>query len=68
LKMQVGDLIREKALLEDDYGVVVQIGDLRTKEPYKVYCPYWKGVVDFGAEYIHEECEVVASASRGHKK
>ena len=57
--MQVGDLIREKEFPEDALGVVVRIGDMRTKKPYKVFCSYWGSVVDFGKEYVQEQCEVV---------
>ena len=61
--MQVGDLIREKQHPEDGYAVIVHIGDLRAKEPYKVWCPYWQGVVAFEKKYVQEQCEVI-SASR----
>lgn len=62
--MQVGDLIREKEFPEDSCGLVVAIGDLRTKKPYKVWCPYWNAVVAFEKKYIQEVCEVVSNASR----
>ena len=57
--MQVGDLIREKEFPEDEPGVIVHIGDLRTKKPYKVFCPYWQAVMAFEKEYIHKTCEVI---------
>jgi len=58
--MQVSDLIREKQHPEDGYAVIVHIGDLRAKEPYKVFCPYWQGVVSFDKKYVQEQCEVVS--------
>tara|TARA_R110000824_G_scaffold56294_1_gene154271 strand:- start:227 stop:484 length:258 start_codon:yes stop_codon:yes gene_type:complete len=61
--VQAGDLIREKEFPEDSLGVVVHIGDMRTKKPYKVFCPYWGAVVAFAKEYVQEQCEVI-SASR----
>ena len=62
--MQVGDLIREKEYPDDSCGVIVHIGDLRTKKPYKVWCPFWQGIMDFDKNYVQEVCEVVSSASR----
>ena len=41
--MKVGDLIREKAFPEDACAIIVEVGDLRSKEPYKVYCPAYGG-------------------------
>ena len=61
--MQVGDLIREKEFPEDGCAVIVHVGDLRTKKPYKVFCPYWQAVIAFEKKYVQEQCEVV-SASR----
>ncbi len=61
--MKVGDLIREKAFPTGACGVIVEVGDLRTKEPYKVFCSVWGKVLAFGKKYIQEECEVV-NASR----
>lgn len=57
--MKVGDLIREKKYNEGLPGIIVEVGDLRTKEPYKVYCPAWCQVLAFGKKYIQEECEVI---------
>jgi len=61
--MKIGDLIREKEFPEDSLGIIVHVGDLRTKKPYKVWCPYWQGIVAFEKKYVQEVCEVV-SASR----
>ena len=61
--MKVGDLIREEEFPEDECGVIVYVGDLRTKKPYKVFCPYWQAVIAFEKKYVHEQCEVI-SASR----
>jgi hypothetical protein len=58
--MNVGDLIREKEFPEDSCGVIVHIGDLRTKKPYKVYCTYWSVPVAFSKKYIQEMCEVIS--------
>jgi hypothetical protein len=60
--MQVGDLIREKEFPEDSCGIIVHVGDLRTKEPYKVWCPYWEGFIAFDRKYIEKDCEVVSEA------
>ena len=70
--MKVGDLIREKQYptaqsttarashaRRAQYGIIVEIGDLRTKEPYKVYCPGHGKVVAFKKKYIQEDCEVI---------
>ena len=57
--MKVGDLIREKKYNEGLPGIIVEVGDLRTKEPYKVYCPAWGKIMAFGKKYIQEECEVI---------
>lgn len=58
--MQVGDLIREKEFPEDSCGVIVHIGDLRTKKPYKVYCSAWGAIEAFDKEYIQERCEIIS--------
>tara|TARA_B100000809_G_C14632574_1_gene349145 strand:- start:153 stop:338 length:186 start_codon:yes stop_codon:yes gene_type:complete len=60
--VQAGDLIREKEYPEDSLGVIVHVGDLRTKKPYKVFCPYWGGVVPLEKKYIEEQCEVISAA------
>ena len=57
--MKVGDLIREKAFPADACGIIVEVGDLRRKKPYKVFCPVWGKVLAFGKKYIQEECEVI---------
>ena len=62
--MQVGDMIREKEFPEDSCGIIVHVGDLRTKKPYKVWCPYWGRVAAFEKKYVQEVCEVISSASR----
>ena len=61
--MKVGDLIREKEFPEDSCGIIVHVGDLRTKKPYKVWCSYWEELMTFDRKYIEKDCEVV-SASR----
>jgi len=61
--VQVGDLIREFEFPNGPCGVVVQVGDAQTNQPYKVWCAAWQKVIEFGPNYIHEECEVI-SASR----
>ena len=60
--MQIGDLIREKEFPKDSCGIVVHVGDLRTKQPYKVWCPYWEGLIAFDRKYIEKDCEVVSEA------
>ena len=60
--MKVGDLIREKAFPEDACAIIVEVGDLRTKEPYKVFCPAWGKVLAFGKKYIQQECEVISES------
>tara|TARA_R110000824_G_scaffold216002_2_gene402613 strand:- start:152 stop:361 length:210 start_codon:yes stop_codon:yes gene_type:complete len=62
--MQIGDLIREKEFPEDSCGIIVHVGDLRTKKPYKIWCPYWSGIVAFEKKYVQEACEVFSNASR----
>tara|TARA_B100001123_G_C14995623_1_gene901445 strand:- start:417 stop:602 length:186 start_codon:yes stop_codon:yes gene_type:complete len=61
MKPQVGDLIYDKKF-PNDLGLLVKIGDLRTREPYSVLCPKGK-IVAFGRKYIENDCEVV-NASR----
>ena len=61
-KMKVGDLIREFERPQDQCGVIVQVGDAQTNQPYKVFCTAWQKVIDFGPEYIHKECEVVSES------
>jgi len=58
--MKIGDLIREKAYPTDACAVIVEVGDLRTKKPYRVFCPAWGKVLAFGKKYIQEECEVIS--------
>lgn len=60
--MKVGDLIREKGFPEDETGMIVEIGDLRTMKPYKVYCSHWKSVISFSKRYVQEDCEVVSES------
>ena len=60
--MKVGDLIREKALPADACGIIMEVGDLRRKKPYKVFCPVWGKVVAFEKKYIQEECEVISES------
>ena len=62
--MQVGDLIREKEFPEDSCGIIVHVGDLRTKKPYKIWGPCWQGIAAFEKKYVQEGCEGVSSASR----
>ncbi len=57
--MQVGDLVREKEYPTDPPGLIVSIGDLRTKKPYKVLCFYSATPIAFSKEYIQEQCEVI---------
>ena len=59
--MQVGDMIREKEFPEDSCGIIVHVGDLRTKKPYKVWCPHWGRVAAFDKKYIEEGCEVISA-------
>ncbi len=60
--MRVGDLIREKQFPEDACGIIVEVGDLRKKEPYKVFCPVWGETLDFEKKYIQEQCEVISES------
>ena len=57
--MKVGDLIREKAFPADACGIIVEVGDLRRKKPYKVFCPAWGKILAFEKKYIQQECEVI---------
>ena len=60
--MKVGDLIRDTRWPNDPAGIIVEVGDLRTKKPYKVFCPAWDDVVSFEKKYIQEQCEVVSES------
>jgi hypothetical protein len=60
--MKVGDLVREKEFSEDSCGIIVHIGDLRTKKPYKIFCSYWQGVIAFEKKYVQEVCEVISES------
>jgi len=40
----------------------MEVGDLRRKKPYKVFCPVWGKVLAFGKKYIQEECEVISES------
>ena len=61
MKPQVGDLLCDKEF-PNELGLLVKIGDLRTREPYRLLCPKGK-IRSFGRKYIENDCEVV-SASR----
>jgi hypothetical protein len=54
-------MIREKEFPEDSCGIIVHVGDLRTKKPYKVWCPHWGRVAAFDKKYIEEGCEVISA-------
>ena len=58
--MKVGDLIQEKGYPTDPPGLIVSIGDLRTKKPYKVLCFHASTPIAFSKKYIQEECEVIS--------
>ena len=58
--MKVGDLIVEKEYPTDPPGLIVGIGDLRTKKPYKVFCYHSPTPISFSKKYIQEECVVVS--------
>ncbi len=60
--MKVGDLIREKQFPEDACGIIVEVGDLRKKEPYKVFCPAFGKTLAFGKKYNQEQCEVLSES------
>ena len=60
--MKVGDLIREKAFPNDARAIILEVGDLREKEPYKVYCFAWGEILAFEKKYIQEECEVISGS------
>ena len=60
--MKVGDLVREKRYSTGGCGIIVKIGDLRTKKPYKVYCSGYGKVVAFKKKYIQEDCEVISES------
>ena len=62
--MKVGDLIIDKRWPEDSAGLIVSIGDLRTREPYKVFC-FQSPVpimLSFSKKYIQEDCEVISES------
>jgi len=57
--MKVGDLIRDKRWPEDGYAVIIEIGDRRKRNPYRLYC--FDNGMDawFGKDYVEQECEVI---------
>ena len=61
MKPKVGDLLCDKEF-PNELGLLLKIGDLRTREPYLVLDPHGK-IVSFPRKYIENGCEVV-SASR----
>ena len=61
MKPQVGDLLCDKEF-PNELGLLLKIGDLRTREPYLVLDPGGR-IVSFPRKYIENGCEVV-SASR----
>jgi len=60
--VKVGDLIREKEFPEDACGLIVEVGDLRRKKPYKVFCFAWGSTVAFGKKYVQDGCEVISGS------
>ena len=60
--MKVGDLIRDTRWPSDPAGIIVEVGDLRTKKPYRVFCPAWDECVSFEKKYIQEQGEVVSES------
>ena len=60
--MKVGDLIRDTRWPSDPAGIIVEVGDLRTKKPYRVFCPVWGSIVAFEKKYIQDGCEVVSES------
>ena len=60
--MKVGDLIREKEFKKGPPGIILEVGDLRKKKPYKVYCFAWGEILAFEKKYIQEECEVISES------
>jgi len=58
--VKVGDLVKDKEY--DDaasYGVIIRIGDLRTKNPYHILC-FRGGVLSkFPKDYVQNHCEVI---------
>ena len=57
--MKVGDLVKDKEYNDvASYGVIIHIGDLRTKEPYHVFC-FRGGVHRFPKKYVQKQCEVI---------
>ena len=66
LSVKVGDLIREKDFPDDPCacGLIVAVGDLRTKKPYKVFSSYWGKILSFEKQYIQNDCEIVSTAKK----
>ena len=60
--MKVGDLIREREFPTDACGIIVEVGDLRRKKPYRVFCPAWGSIVAFEKKYIQNQCEVISES------
>jgi hypothetical protein len=60
--VKVGDLIVDKEYPTDPPGLIVSIGDLRTKEPYKVLCFHSTKPISFSKKYVQEECVVVSES------
>jgi hypothetical protein len=65
--VKVGDLVRDKQWPEDPPGLIVSVGDLRTREPYKVLCFWSTKPISFSKKYIQEECEVVSESRQSNK-
>ena len=59
MKPQVGDLICDKEF-PHELGLLLKVGDLRTRQPYLVLCPKGK-IGSFGRKYVETECEVVSA-------
>jgi hypothetical protein len=57
-----GDLIREKEFPGDPCGLIIAVGDLRTKKPYKVFSAYWGIILAFEKLYIQNDCEVISES------
>ena len=57
--MQVGDLIKDRRWPDDGYGIIVFIGDKRTRNPYLVWCCDLGRFQEFPKDYIEEYCEVI---------
>jgi hypothetical protein len=58
--VKAGDLIVEAMYPNDPPGMIVQVGNELANQPYKVWCPYFRAVIEFGPKYVHEECEVIS--------